>query len=180
MAERKQLSPKTRFDVFKRDGFACQYCGAHPPGAVLHVDHVLAVAQGGGNEITNLVTACSACNGGKGARLLSEVPESVAEISAEAAEREEQVRGYQKILDAKERRQKREATKVWKVFGEEFGLAKAHAPTLRSIKMFNERLGFHDTLDAMEYAISRKVGGYGATFKYFCGVCWGRIKKAAA
>lgn len=180
MAERKQLSPKTRFDVFKRDRFTCQYCGAHPPGAVLHVDHVLPVAEGGGNEVTNLVTACSACNGGKGARLLSDVPASVAEMSSEAVEREEQVRGYQKIIEAKERRQRREANKVYKIFADEFGLTKTHAPSIRSIRIFNEKLGFYDTLGCMEYAISRKVGGYGDTFRYFCGVCWGRIKKAAA
>lgn len=27
MAERKNISTKTRFEVFKRDGFKCQYCG---------------------------------------------------------------------------------------------------------------------------------------------------------
>lgn len=26
---RKSISKKLRFDVFKRDGFKCQYCGAH-------------------------------------------------------------------------------------------------------------------------------------------------------
>lgn len=39
MAERKSLSKKTRFEVFKRDSFECQYCGAHPPSTILHVDH---------------------------------------------------------------------------------------------------------------------------------------------
>ncbi len=33
--ERKPLSKKMRFDVFKRDGFQCQYCGAMPPNIVL-------------------------------------------------------------------------------------------------------------------------------------------------
>ena len=59
---RKGISKKTRFDVFKRDLFACQYCGAHPPGVLLHVDHIVAVASGGTNDKDNLVTACQPCN----------------------------------------------------------------------------------------------------------------------
>src|ERR1043166_5770992 len=93
--KRKALSKKTRFDTFKRDGFRCQYCGAHPPGVLLHVDHVVAVAGGGTNDIDNLVTACEPCNLGKGARSLQVVPQSLAEKAAAVAEREEQLLGYQ-------------------------------------------------------------------------------------
>ena len=32
---REAVSKKRRFDVFKRDGFTCQYCGATPPGVLL-------------------------------------------------------------------------------------------------------------------------------------------------
>lgn len=72
MADRKALSKKTRFEVFKRDKFTCQYCGKSAPDAVLEVDHIVPVAEGGGNEVTNLVTACFDCNRGKGARKLSD------------------------------------------------------------------------------------------------------------
>lgn len=71
-AKRKAVSKKTRFEVFKRDSFTCQYCGAEAPKAVLHVDHILPVAEGGDNALTNLVTACSDCNLGKGARKLND------------------------------------------------------------------------------------------------------------
>lgn len=74
MAERKPLSKTTRFEVFKRDCFTCQYCGAQPPDSVLEVDHITAVANGGDNQITNLLTACDRCNRGKGARRLEVVP----------------------------------------------------------------------------------------------------------
>lgn len=67
MAERKSLSRKTRFEVFKRDKFTCQYCGAQAPDVTLEVDHIEPVAEGGTNDITNLVTACVSCNRGKGA-----------------------------------------------------------------------------------------------------------------
>lgn len=70
--KRKPLSKKTRFEVFKRDGFKCQYCGAAAPDATLVVDHINPVAEGGSNEIMNLITACQACNAGKGKRELSD------------------------------------------------------------------------------------------------------------
>lgn len=65
MADRKQISKKIRFEVFKRDGFKCQYCGASAPDIILHVDHIKPVSKGGKNTITNLITACSGCNLGK-------------------------------------------------------------------------------------------------------------------
>jgi hypothetical protein len=66
---REPISAGLRFDVFNRDHFRCRYCGrGRDEGAVLHVDHVIPVAQGGRTEIGNLVTACAACNLGKSAK----------------------------------------------------------------------------------------------------------------
>lgn len=69
---REPLSKKLRFEVFKRDGFACQYCGRKAPEVILHCDHIKPVADGGGNDILNLATSCIDCNSGKGARKLSD------------------------------------------------------------------------------------------------------------
>jgi len=69
---RKAISKGIRFDVFKRDGFACQYCGRTPPDVILEIDHIQPVAKGGDNDIMNLVSACVACNRGKGAKVLTE------------------------------------------------------------------------------------------------------------
>lgn len=71
-AKRDPVSKKTRFEVFKRDRFTCQYCGAKAPEVVLHCDHINPVAEGGDSGIMNLVTACAACNGGKGATKLDD------------------------------------------------------------------------------------------------------------
>lgn len=65
MAERKTMSKKLRFEVFKRDAFTCQYCGKKAPDVVLEVDHIKPVSKGGKNELLNLVTACFECNRGK-------------------------------------------------------------------------------------------------------------------
>lgn len=72
MAERKAISKKTRFEVFKRDSFACQYCGKAAPDVILHVDHIDPVSKGGGNSIINLITSCADCNGGKSDRKLDD------------------------------------------------------------------------------------------------------------
>lgn len=93
MAERKALSKKMRFEVFKRDKFTCQYCGRSAPDVILHVDHIKPVKEGGTNDIMNLVTACKECNAGKGARELSDdsvIRKQKAQI-ADLAEKNEQL-----------------------------------------------------------------------------------------
>jgi len=58
--------------VLKRDSFKCQYCGTAAPEILLQIDHIKPVAEGGTNDITNLITACAACNAGKGPRPLDD------------------------------------------------------------------------------------------------------------
>lgn len=72
MAERKPISKTLRFEVFKRDKFTCQYCGRMAPDVILEVDHIKPVAEGGKNNILNLITSCRDCNRGKGKKLLSD------------------------------------------------------------------------------------------------------------
>jgi hypothetical protein len=60
------VGKRLRFQIFRRDNFACRYCGiTAQAGAVLEVDHVKPRAEGGKDEPTNLVTACEDCNNGK-------------------------------------------------------------------------------------------------------------------
>jgi hypothetical protein len=65
---RRTITPSVRFEIFRRDSFTCQYCGRRAPKVVLHVDHVKSVVEGGTNDLSNLLTACSCCNLGKGGR----------------------------------------------------------------------------------------------------------------
>jgi len=71
-AKRKTLSKKTRFEVFKRDSFKCQYCGAASPEAVLVVDHIDPISKNGADEMVNYITACQPCNAGKSDRKLGD------------------------------------------------------------------------------------------------------------
>lgn len=68
----RSISKKLRFEVFKRDSFTCQYCGRKAPDVVLEIEHVQPVSAGGDADILNLLTSCTECNAGKGARLLSD------------------------------------------------------------------------------------------------------------
>jgi 5-methylcytosine-specific restriction endonuclease McrA len=52
----------TRFNVFLRDRFRCQYCGDQHLRSELTFDHVLPRADGGQTSWTNIVAACSPCN----------------------------------------------------------------------------------------------------------------------
>lgn len=63
--KRKTLNPKLRFLVLERDGFCCKLCGNTAKKSVLEVDHILAVCNGGENDINNLQTLCYECNKGK-------------------------------------------------------------------------------------------------------------------
>ena len=59
---RQAISKKLRFEIFKRDSFSCQYCGSSAPEVLLHVDHLKPLAEGGENDILNLITSCESCN----------------------------------------------------------------------------------------------------------------------
>lgn len=69
---RQSISPRIRFEVFKRDTFKCQYCGAAAPDVLLQVDHIKPIVTGGEDDLLNYVTSCATCNGGKGPRELSD------------------------------------------------------------------------------------------------------------
>lgn len=56
----------TRFNVFLRDKFECQYCFSSDD---LTFDHVIPRSKGGETSWYNVVTACSPCNLKKGGRM---------------------------------------------------------------------------------------------------------------
>jgi len=56
----------TRFNVFLRDRFTCQYCGETFASSALTFEHVIPRSRGGQTSWSNIVTACMPCNTGKG------------------------------------------------------------------------------------------------------------------
>ncbi len=57
----------TRFNLFLRDEFCCQYCGAKGD---LTFDHIVPRSRGGATTWENVVAACSTCNLRKGNKSL--------------------------------------------------------------------------------------------------------------
>ena len=172
----RSLGKKLRFEVFKRDEFKCQYCGATPPAVILQVDHIHPVSDGGSNEMDNLITSCQPCNIGKGKHKLSNVPESLKQKAERIAESEAQISGYQAIIFEKSHRIEKEA---WEIFhfmlGEVDSVPKKDFLT---VKGFIGDIGFYEVKEAAEIAFQRFGGNSSRTFRYFCGVCINK-KKAA-
>ena len=65
----KWIRNEKRLALYLRDGLACCYCGEGiEDGAKLTLDHLVAHSHGGGNEVSNLITACNRCNSSRGNR----------------------------------------------------------------------------------------------------------------
>lgn len=174
---RKAISKKTRFEIFKRDGFVCQYCGAHPPVAILEPDHINPVCNGGDNSIDNLITACFDCNRGKSGGLLTSIPKSLKEKAAEIAEREEQIAGYREVIQASLDRIESDMWEVADALKESASEKGFRRDYLQSIKLFNTKLPVHVVLDCAEIARAAKPYSENVRFRYFCGICWNRIRE---
>jgi hypothetical protein len=181
--KRKGLSLGLRFEIFKRDGFACQYCGQTPPAAILEVDHILAVSKGGSDEIENLLTSCFDCNRGKAARDLKKIPESLSQNIEVQKEKMLQIEEYNKFLMQKRKMQDGVIDELGRYWFNQFKREKDKfvfgSARLPSIKTFLKHLAPVEIMDAMDIAFGRiKAYDYDEkTWKYFCGVCWKMIKE---
>lgn len=52
----------TRYNIYCRDGWICQYCGLRFPSSDLTFDHVIPRSRGGRTTWENVVAACGPCN----------------------------------------------------------------------------------------------------------------------
>ncbi len=60
----------SRRNIYRRDRFTCQYCGARPGSELLSIDHVIPRSKGGKSTWENCVLACLPCNKKKANRTL--------------------------------------------------------------------------------------------------------------
>lgn len=177
------ISKKIRFEVFKRDGFTCQYCGKHPPEVTLEIDHIKPKSKEGRDDINNLVTACFDCNRGKSNIELKQVPNKLAENKEIIEEREKQYVEYHKLLAKIQKRINSEVNEVTNIFENYFSSRTLTDSFKRtSVKMFIGKLGVFQVCDAMEiacdkfYSKSKSNSSSDYAIKYFCGICWNKIK----
>jgi 5-methylcytosine-specific restriction enzyme A len=66
---RIQIPPEVRQYVLERDRFQCQSCGKAAQETPLHIDHIIPLAKGGANDMSNMHTLCQNCNLSKGDRI---------------------------------------------------------------------------------------------------------------
>lgn len=175
MTKRKSISKKLRFEIFKRDSFKCQYCGNSPPSTTLEIDHIIPVSDGGDNDDKNLVTSCFECNRGKSNRSLTSIPESLRDASVREKELSDQLEEILKHKKSIRDIQKKHLDMV----NQEFIDAGYHGLTdeqILSVKThFLPRLDVIDICEAAEIG-ALKFNNLNKSYKYFCGVCWNKIR----
>lgn len=172
------LTKRTRYEVLRRDGFACKYCGAKAPDVELDVDHVLPVALGGSDDFDNLVAACKDCNQGKA----STNPDDplVADVSAfDAAFARAMSRA---TIEDTERMRLRDLMResfddIWLSWSAQGRQVPRDRRWPTSIDTFiKSGLALEDLEDLVGVAMRANVPAAGK-WKYFCGCCWTRLKE---
>lgn len=66
MQRRKRMPRFSRYNLYLRDMFTCQYCNSQFTTAQLTLDHVLPLSKGGKTTWENIVASCGPCNSRKG------------------------------------------------------------------------------------------------------------------
>lgn len=172
----RSTGKRVRFEILKRDGFRCRYCGVTATATLLHVDHVVPVAEGGTDDPSNLVTACPDCNLGKSSVSLDESLLPNQTPTEDMIEHAEQLRAY--LAAARERdaaiaEMAAYVTETWKAHVSSYmqrGL-EVQLPGL-----IRDR-GLDDVLDAI-YAVGRSTANSADhRTRYFFGVL--RNKRAS-
>jgi len=168
------VSKTTRYQVFRRDGHVCRYCGAKPPQAVLVIDHVIPVSLGGSDDPSNLLTSCRDCNAGKGSSapdetLVADVDERTLEYAA-AIRRSADIRNQE--------RSKWMDFYVWfdngwnEIVGQ---YCRKDDNWMSSIKRLAVAgLSREAFLEFLYVAADADVPAY-ARFRYFCACCWNEV-----
>lgn len=169
------LSKKIRFEVFKRDGFQCAYCGKTPPEVSLEVDHIHPKSKGGSDDLNNLLTACFNCNRGKSNIELGVMPNKLKDNIEILKEKEEQLKEYRKYILKIRKRIDDDLNKIEAEFQQYFPTQAFTNKFRLSIKTFIEALDLYVVIDAMNQSCL-SIDDPDRALHYFCGICWNKIK----
>lgn len=167
------VSKRLRFEIFRRDGYTCRYCGRAAPEVKLVPDHIVPTALGGRDEPTNLVTSCEDCNSGKSATppdapLVAQVADDAARWAA--AQSAVASRMAQELMRNAELHARFDT--AWKTAGD----APRPADWARSVDGFLAAgLPIEVLLDAAKSATSNRKVMPSAAFRYMCGIAWARV-----
>lgn len=167
------VSKRLRFEILRRDGFQCRYCGAKAPDATLAVDHVTPKALGGTDDPTNLVTACRDCNTGKAS--VAPDAETVADVDREAvdwAKRMKQAIALLRDQQTAVADQVDQFGRWWQEFGDPIGCELGDG-WINTITVFLDKGLDVDTMRVLaERSMLNTRVHYSQVWRYFCGCCW--------
>lgn len=186
------VTKRVRFEVLRRDNYACRYCGGAAPQVTLTIDHVVPTALGGSDDPTNLVAACEDCNSGKS----STAPDStlVADVAAEALRWAWAMRQAAEIR-REELAQQQEAVaqfdRAWRVYmavpsgysvetlPAELRQPLPRAPGWRNdvVKFLVADLDVDYLLLAVDTAMNNSRVASQNIWRYFCGMCWRELER---
>ncbi len=60
--KRIKIPNEVRNYVFNRYNYQCKSCGKTKQQTTLNIDHIIPLAKGGSNDMSNLQTLCEQCN----------------------------------------------------------------------------------------------------------------------
>lgn len=180
------LGKKIRFEILKRDGHTCRYCGGKPPHVTLEVDHVIAKAQGGSDQPENLVTSCFDCNRGKGKNGLGASILVARDLKAERKARRV-AKELQKLDAEKDAEIKAKCIDICRHLVWRLG-AKRDGIQWENFKYFATNLEYKDfseAADITEWKLNKlydenkmtREGLSDFVTSYFCGICHNKIKQ---
>jgi hypothetical protein len=174
--KRKSISKKVRFEIFKRDSFICQYCGGKPPKIPLEIDHIIAVSKGGENDDFNLITSCFDCNRGKSNKDLNVLPEKTIEKLERMKIAQQQYKEIKKCIENEKKiyeSQIKAVESVFSIYNDGYCFSEKFKLSVRG---FIEKLGLQEVIHSMEISCNKPLNKRDYVLRYFCGVCWSKIK----
>jgi hypothetical protein len=185
------VSKRLRFEVMRRDGHACRYCGASAPYVKLTIDHVTPISLGGRDGPENLVTACGPCNTGKSS-IAPDAP-LVANVSDDAlrwARAMAQASDLAEAAQAKQHELVAMFDSAWRAFfdnkdatAEQLAQAKRadfyrDASWRQSVARFLAGgLTLVDLWGLTDDVMARAYIENGRIWRYFCGACWKLLRE---
>lgn len=170
------VSRRLRFEVLRRDGHTCRYCGAKAPDVALTVDHVIPTTLGGSDDPANLVTACQPCNAGK----TSIAPGSplVADVEADAIRWAEALRraAFDRAVDQdaidEEVAEVGKKWAIWKVTTTNQELPRPAGWQDTVERFIALGLSTEEMTRLIRRTMANDKVAHGEKWRYFCGCCW--------
>lgn len=164
------IGRRLRFEILRRDGYTCRYCGAQAPDVPLDVDHVIPVALGGPDDPSNLVTSCKPCNAGKGS-IQPDQP-VVDDVAADALRWKAAIEVVDQMRMASFAVVDEQVEAFVAHWNEVHHLWTLQPNDLTTVRTFLERGLLLEELTRYVDKAMTISSGYDGRWRYFCGIGW--------